>query len=62
LHERIDYAFGDRVAYVTFAGMAEGVNVVVRFDAGQTHSQQQQRDGWQAILDNFRQYVEVQTR
>jgi uncharacterized protein YndB with AHSA1/START domain len=61
-NERIDYAFGDRVVHVTFADMAEGVNVVVSFDAEQTHSAQQQRDGWQAILDNFRQYVEAQPR
>jgi uncharacterized protein YndB with AHSA1/START domain len=61
-HERIDHAFGDRVAHLTFAGMAEGVNVVVMFGAEQTHSEQQQPDGWQAILDNFRQYVEAQPR
>ena len=42
--------------------MAEGVNVVVSFDAEQTHSVQQQRDGWQAILENFRQYVEALPR
>jgi uncharacterized protein YndB with AHSA1/START domain len=62
VHERIDYAFGERVAHVTFAGMAEGVDVVVIFDAEQTHSEQQQRDGWQAILDNFKQYVEARHR
>jgi len=58
-NERIDYAFGERVAHVTFAVMPEGVDVVVIFDAEQTHSEQQQRDGWQAILDNFKQYVEA---
>jgi uncharacterized protein YndB with AHSA1/START domain len=61
-NERIDYAFGDSAVHVTFADMADGVNVVVSFDAEQTHSAQQQRDGWQAVLDNVRQYVEARSR
>lgn len=56
--ERIEYAFGERTAHITFAQMSSGVDVVVVFDGEQTHSEQQQREGWQAILDNFKRYVE----
>lgn len=58
-NERIDYAFGDRVAHITFAAVPGGVDVTIIFDAEQTHSEQQQRDGWQAILENFKRYVEA---
>lgn len=58
-HERIDYAFGDREAHISFAAMPDGIEVTVSFDAEQTHSEQQQREGWQAILDNFRRHVEA---
>ena len=34
-----------------------GVNVRVTFDSEPTHSEEQQRDGWQAILDNFARHV-----
>lgn len=57
--ERIDYVFGERTAHITFAEMPAGVEVVVSFDGEQTHPEQQQREGWQAILDNFRRYVET---
>ena len=54
----IEYAFGDRAARVEFAETPEGVNVKVSFDAEATHSVEQQRDGWQAILDSFKRHVE----
>jgi len=55
----IEYAFGDRNARVEFAEGQSGVSVTVTFDAEQTHSIEQQRDGWQAILNRFRQHVEA---
>ncbi len=55
----IEYVFGDRMARVEFAEGQSGVSVTVTFDAEQTHSIDQQRDGWQAILDRFRQHVEA---
>lgn len=57
-NERIEYAFGDRTAHITFAIVPGGVDVTVAFDGEQTHPEQQQRAGWQAILDNFKRYVE----
>ena len=54
----IEYAFGDRLAVVTFEDGAAGVTVTVTFDAEDTHSEEQQRTGWQAILDNFARHVQ----
>ncbi len=56
-HQLIEYAFGDRVAVVQFTQGANGVTVTVAFDAESTHSEEQQRTGWQAILDNFARHV-----
>jgi uncharacterized protein YndB with AHSA1/START domain len=55
--ELIEYAFGDRTGTVQFKEELQGVVVTVTFDAEQTHPEEQQRGGWQAILDNFRQHV-----
>ncbi len=61
-HERIAYTFGDRNAEVAFRATPGGTVVRVTFDAEATHTTDQQRQGWQAILDNFRQYVEGEGR
>jgi uncharacterized protein YndB with AHSA1/START domain len=58
-HKLIEYAFGDRFARVEFVPVQDGVQVTVTFDAETEHSVEQQRVGWQAILDNFAGYVEV---
>lgn len=57
-HRLIEYAFGDRVAVVEFTEGAQGVTVTVTFDGETTHSEEQQRTGWQAILDNFARHVQ----
>jgi uncharacterized protein YndB with AHSA1/START domain len=57
-HELIEYAFGDRAAQVKFIPGPKGVAVNVTFDSEPSHSVEQQRDGWQAILNNFSRYVE----
>ncbi|WP_425258443.1 SRPBCC domain-containing protein [Rubrivivax sp. RP6-9] len=56
-HALIEYTFGDRVAAVSFVEQPNGVMVSVVFDGEQTHSEEQQRTGWQAILDNFARHV-----
>lgn len=56
-HERIEYAFGERVAVVEFNETPHGVTVRVTFDAEQQHSVEQQRQGWQSILNNFAKHV-----
>lgn len=53
----IEYTFGDRVGLVEFSQGPAGVTVKVTFDSEPTHSEAQQRDGWQSILDNFSRHV-----
>jgi uncharacterized protein YndB with AHSA1/START domain len=56
----IEYTFGDRIGLVEFTEGTEGVLVTVTFDAEQAHSDEQQRTGWQAILDSFARHVKGQ--
>ena len=58
-YELIESAFGDRVLAVEFIPSGDGVTVRETFDAESTYSVQQQRGGWQAILNNFKKYVEM---
>lgn len=58
----IEYTFGDRAAVVEFVPAANGVTVRVTFDTEETHSEEQQRQGWQAILNNFAKYVVAKGR
>lgn len=54
----LEYSFGDRAARVEFVPTPYGITVKVTFDAETTHSVEQQQSGWQAILNNFKRYVE----
>lgn len=56
----IEYVMEDgRKVAIAFDGPAEGpVTVRETFDAEGTHTPEQQRAGWQAILDNFKRHVE----
>ena len=55
----IEYSFGDREARVEFTPVQTGVNVRVTFDSESTHSVEQQRQGWQSILNNFARHVQA---
>lgn len=57
-NQLIEIAFGDRTAVIEFIGAEGGVLVRETFDAEQTHPAEQQRQGWQAILNRFAKYVE----
>jgi uncharacterized protein YndB with AHSA1/START domain len=57
-HELIEASFGNRTLLVEFEADPEGVTVRETFDAESTHSVEQQRGGWQAILDSFARHVE----
>lgn len=57
-HQLIECSLGDRVLVVEFLRNANGVTVRETFDADEGHSVEQQRQGWQAILDRFAKYVE----
>ena len=58
-HQLIEYSMGERSVIAEFIPDEKGVTVRVTFDAESTHSTDQQRDGWQAILNSFRSYVEA---
>ncbi|OQW60391.1 MAG: hypothetical protein A4S17_00400 [Proteobacteria bacterium HN_bin10] len=57
----IEYDFGDRKAKVEFTPSEGGIALRVTFDAETTHPVEQQRSGWQAILDRFARHVETKT-
>jgi uncharacterized protein YndB with AHSA1/START domain len=56
-NELIEYAFGDRTGTVEFVTEPAGVTVRVTFDAETEHPVDQQRQGWQAVLNNFAKHV-----
>ncbi|MEJ6004651.1 SRPBCC domain-containing protein [Paucibacter sp. AS339] len=60
--QRIEYSFGGRNARVDFVEASGGVTVTVSFDGEDTHTEEQQRSGWQAILDNFARHVAAAQR
>jgi len=55
----IEYSFGDRTGAVHFVTEPNGVTVRVTFDGESENSVEQQRQGWQAILNNFAKHVEA---
>ncbi len=57
-HKLLECALGDRVLLVEFLGGDNQTIVRETFDSEPTHSEEQQRSGWQAILDRFAHYVE----
>jgi uncharacterized protein YndB with AHSA1/START domain len=59
-NELIEYEFGGRHARVDFEPGDKGVAVRVAFDAEDENSAVMQRQGWQAILDNFAKHVEAE--
>ena len=56
-HQLLEYSFGDRIGLVEFSEGPSGVKITVAFDGETTHSEEQQRSGWQAILDSFSRHV-----
>ena len=48
-----------RVVQVNFRPQAEQTEVIITFDAENENSLELQKAGWQAILDNFKQYTET---
>lgn len=58
-NELIECAFGDRGMRVEFIPGEGFVTARETFDAESENSIEQQRAGWQAILDNFARHVET---
>lgn len=53
------YEFGGRKATVQFNLVDDGTEVIVSFDAETENPVEMQQAGWQAILNNFKNYTEV---
>lgn len=61
-NESIEYTMGDgRRVKVTFNARGNSTHVSESFDAETQNSIELQKTGWQAILDNFKKYVESNT-
>lgn len=58
-HRLIEYEMTDnRKVSVEFQETPAGIRVVETFDAEDAHTAEQQRQGWQCILNNFKEYAE----
>jgi YD repeat-containing protein len=58
-NELIAYTLGDgRTVRLMFTAQGNKTKIVETFDAENTNSIDLQRNGWQAILDNFKKYAE----
>ncbi len=58
-HAAINYTMEDgRKVSVTFEDRGSSVHITETFDAEQQNPVEMQRDGWQAIMDNFKNYTE----
>jgi uncharacterized protein YndB with AHSA1/START domain len=59
INEVIAYSMEDgRTVSITFNGQGNETEIVETFDAESENPIDMQRQGWQAILDNFKRYVE----
>nr|WP_315231735.1 SRPBCC family protein [uncultured Flavobacterium sp.] len=58
----IEYEIADgRKVKIVFEKDAEGIKVIESFDPETVNPEEMQKNGWQAILDNFKKYVENAT-
>jgi len=58
-NELIEYDMDDgRHVKVEFEETPDGVKIIEAFDPEKENPEDVQRSGWQAILDNFKKYVE----
>lgn len=59
-NKQIAYTMGDaRTAHVQFTSVGDATKVVEIFDSETENSVELQRNGWQAILNNFKNHVEA---
>lgn len=59
----VEYTMDDnRKVKIVFEGVNSETRITETFEAEQTHSIEQQKDGWQSILNNFRSYAEKQQK
>jgi len=59
-NKAIEYIMADgRKVEISFATTSNGVEVMESFDPETQNPEEMQRGGWQAILDNFKSYIET---
>lgn len=59
VNDLISYKISDgRKVIIQFSAMGDNVKLSETFEAEGTNSDEQQKAGWQAILENFKKYVE----
>lgn len=59
VNELIEYGMADgRKVSVQFKGNGDTTEIIETFDAENTNPVEMQKEGWQAILNNFKKYVE----
>ncbi len=55
----LEYALDDdRKVIISFSETVQGIRVVETFEAEDVFSSEQQKQGWQSILNNFQKHVE----
>jgi uncharacterized protein YndB with AHSA1/START domain len=60
VNTQIDYTMGDgRKVKITFSSDGKTTDVIETFEAESSNSLEMQRSGWQAIMDNFKKYTEL---
>jgi uncharacterized protein YndB with AHSA1/START domain len=58
-NKQVNYTMDDgRTAEIRFTNNKKSVQIIEVFDAEETNPIEMQRDGWQAILNNFKAYAE----
>ncbi|GGE97514.1 SRPBCC family protein [Flavobacterium limi] len=58
-NEALEYVMADgRKVEITFKEISGGVEITESFDPETQNPEEMQRAGWQAILDNFKNYTE----
>lgn len=55
---KFTYEFGGRSATVEFIDLGNQTKVLVTFDPEEENSIEMQKEGWQSILNNFKNYTE----
>jgi len=59
-HEVIEYDMDDgRHVSIRFEEVPEGVKITETFEMENENSEEKQRSGWQAILENFKKHAEA---
>jgi uncharacterized protein YndB with AHSA1/START domain len=59
LGDNFTYEFGGRYARIEFKDLNGQTEVTISFDPETENPIELQRDGWQAILNNFKKYTET---